>query len=341
MRDLKKITSPSLTISDYGENISQVFNNINENFRILGNRDFVKGEKGNSIYVKTIDVSNDIQLLNSLKSAVSKQYEYEPSNINGYSVLSWFDSSIHNNPGPGSITLIYENIDGTDQLISSLPYIFKDLRFEYISEVIDKKVYDDEVDYSCVIYYDFKSGEFVTVQNFPTIYYDKVLGDFSWKINGVATGLPAMGPKGDKGQNGVFKIVRVNKNAIDKDVYQISHILNKNAWVDVTQGAIEMEGESGTTVIIDNHADLCKNFGVDEGIPVMVLKPEYDYNDINHINLTYISETYKDEYPNDISKSRMVVRLTSENEICEVVPIPNKEIVSLCESYLGKYLVNP
>ena len=56
---LKTIEAPNLTESNYGENIQQQFENIDSNFQKLGNRDFVKGEKGADLGLEQIALFNN------------------------------------------------------------------------------------------------------------------------------------------------------------------------------------------------------------------------------------------------------------------------------------------
>lgn len=64
-QELKNIVAPSLTQAGYGRGIDEQFRSIDENFRILANRDFVKGDRGysvrsNTIYLTSWTGSNDI-----------------------------------------------------------------------------------------------------------------------------------------------------------------------------------------------------------------------------------------------------------------------------------------
>lgn len=56
--DIKKVQAPSLTQSGYGKNIQEQFENIDDNFRILANHDFQKGDTGSSIYTKPIALTS-------------------------------------------------------------------------------------------------------------------------------------------------------------------------------------------------------------------------------------------------------------------------------------------
>ena len=49
--ELEKIIFPSLVSVEYANSLSNAFDNINANFSILANREFVKGESGESFKV--------------------------------------------------------------------------------------------------------------------------------------------------------------------------------------------------------------------------------------------------------------------------------------------------
>jgi microcystin-dependent protein len=57
--ELKEIKAPSLSSSSYGSDLQQCFENIDKNFKILSNHDFIQGAQGKSLYtVKTSLVEN-------------------------------------------------------------------------------------------------------------------------------------------------------------------------------------------------------------------------------------------------------------------------------------------
>lgn len=310
MNDIKNITTPLLTSAQYGKDVNDVFENINDNFKILGNKDFVKGDKGDSIITKTVEVSQFPDIKNALKNAVKKQYINDinqPKAINGVEVLSWFDN-------PGNITLIYENIDGEDVLKSSMAYVFRDLRFSNIQEAFIKE-YEGETDYSCIIY--FNQGEFEAIQEFPTIYYDNDNQLFSWKINGVKTGLEAQGPRGYAGRNGVFKIVFAEKDPVESDYYEITKIMVGSELKEVAN--------------MQDQANICKEYGVEPGIPVMVLRSVGNGNAA--VNYTYIGEVF--EYgATNTTDTILYVRCNESNRVCQVEPIRD------IESILNKWWIN-
>lgn len=307
MNELKTIKAPNLNSVQYGNDINDVMDNINHNFNILSNYDFVKGERGNSIHISTLNLKNRSDILSQLKDAVLSQYEGNtPKTIGGISVLDFFEN-------PGSISLIYEEVDGMDKLISSLPYTFKDLRFQNMNGG-NIKQYDNEIDYSCIITYN--GGEFVPLQVFPTIYYDAAVGTFCWIINGNKTGLEAQGPRGFEGKAGVFKTVSVVKDGNSESIYKISSILYNGSWVNTDTS---LEGY--------DHAKVCEKYGVTAGTPVMAIIEDADHN-----NTIYLSETYVDADETTGSNS-MLVLCNNLNRIFDVRPIQN--VTGICEEVWG------
>lgn len=235
----KAITIPQFG-SSYGNDLNNALTNIDYNFKLIQNSDFLKGDRGESVFIKTIDVSSNKEILQMLKDGVTEQFGLnKPSNINNISVLDQFD--VDNGANPGYISLIYEN----DELISSLPYIFKDKRFENTE---NESLFENETDWSGVLYYDSEKGKFVAIQEFPTLYYEN---GFKWKINGVKTGLDAKGPKGDKGENSSLFTVKVE--LAEEGRYRITHIL---------------VGYDGSSDVIDlstynsSAKEVCKQFGI-------------------------------------------------------------------------------
>ena len=307
MKEIKSISSPQLSSSKYGSDVNEVIKNIDENFKILSNRDFVKGDKGNSINTKTIEVILDSSIINGLKRAVKNQFgDNVPKQIDGIDVMDWFND-------PGSITLIYETNNSGEVLISSLPYVFKDKRFINLSKASNVENYDNETDYSCVIYYN--GSEFIAVQEFPTLYFDKEQGCFCWKINGVETGLEAVGPKGEDGAPGTFKIVRAQKwDTNDENIYVVTHVMHENLFVE------SFEGEAQVSI--------CYSYGVKPGISVMVLVEDGEENK------TYISEVSAKK-GESVTYNAITVMCSDKNIISTVEPMTNNEVEELCNRYLG------
>lgn len=69
--EIKRIVAPTLNQSGYGDNIEEQFRNIDDNFSIISNRDFVKGDPGDSIII------TDVPLVVEEKSSKTKQFTDE------------------------------------------------------------------------------------------------------------------------------------------------------------------------------------------------------------------------------------------------------------------------
>lgn len=223
--NIKEIKFPSLTDSTMGENLENVFSNINNNFQILANRDFVKGDSGDSIEVRQIDFSESFNEEFTYGELLKKSIEnyainagYDLTDVNDLSVFTVFD-----NPNlRGSLNLIINtsNYD-EDKIVGSLYYVFLDGRFNHTNLGIlsdkDKSKYQDITDLSCVLLFDSDNNNFKVLLNaFPTIYYEKELG-FCWRINGAETGFPIQGIPGKDGEDALLQIVKgvvLNDNTI-------------------------------------------------------------------------------------------------------------------------------
>lgn len=211
---LNRITVPAITDANYAAGLDSALQNINNNFSILSNRDFVKGEHGASIVILEDNFFNEdgqITILgNKLKSCIEAHTpnEQERANITyGDITLTLWDNFTPESAG--SLYMIYktENDDALPEPISSLYYIFLDGRFANDKVgLIDPSEYTNVKDLSCILVYD--KGEFKILDNaFPTIYYERGVG-LCWKINGNGTGLPVQGIPGKDGVSATLNIVK-------------------------------------------------------------------------------------------------------------------------------------
>ena len=71
---LKSIVARSLTQPGYGRGIDNQFKAIDENFKILGNRDFVKGDRGYSVRSNTIYLSTWSNIGEGQKQLILTKY---------------------------------------------------------------------------------------------------------------------------------------------------------------------------------------------------------------------------------------------------------------------------
>lgn len=256
---LQPITELSLSSSDFGNDLNDRLENINDNFLKIVQTDFLKGNPGNSAGVKScpikdgqdtklglyyIDDQNELteltpdELYDLLKKCI--QGTTEDSNnsltgiqrINSNDYYNWYDQL-----DGSEIQLIYETVEDKNVIVSSLPYVFLDNRFKHLDVMEDndgsQRIPNIEklVDQSCVVYYQ-KTGNnvgFQKVQTFPTIYYDKNIddGNFCWMINNSRSGIPCKGPKGMDGHDGRLYVGFINPEIIEIDGVDVNENMHE------------------------------------------------------------------------------------------------------------------
>lgn len=217
--ELTKIIAPELIDSNYANSLEVVFNNINDNFIKLANREFVKGERGNTVEIKSIELYSNgsfteigQKLKTTIESLASDNEKSDIKNKLGETIGLWdyFKSS------PEKIQMIYNFSDNEtldeSKPVSSLYYIFLDGR--YATKNIDESQYTNIKDLSCIAVYGYdeevQDYTFKILSNaFPTMYYEEGLG-LCWKINGNFTGIPVKGLKGENGEDSRLYIVKCN-----------------------------------------------------------------------------------------------------------------------------------
>ena len=253
----KETVIPSLNDVTYGETIAKNFEIINDNFKRLSSIDFIKGSPGTSVFIEEIDLLEEESWRDALKASIIAMEEKlggtnEIDNENTrFSILD---------KNPGKLYMIYEQTPELNdkKYISSLPYVFLDGRFanKNLTEKADQyaKEYSKMVDYSCVLNFSTNSegdGEFVVLQNFPTLYYDRNLG-FCWNVNGQETGISAQGPKGIDGNDGELFIVKADENNNFK-VVSVMDVLS-GGWVDVKEHININKRKSAAAIVVPTNS---------------------------------------------------------------------------------------
>ena len=253
----KETVIPSLNDVTYGETIAKNFEIINDNFKRLSSIDFIKGAPGTSVFIEEIDLLEEESWRDALKASIIAMEEKlggtnEIDNENTrFSILD---------KNPGKLYMIYEQTPELNdkKYISSLPYVFLDGRFanKKLTEKADQyaEEYSKMVDYSCVLNFSTNSeggGEFVVLQNFPTLYYDRNLG-FCWNVNGQETGISAQGPKGIDGNDGELFIVKADENDNFK-VVSVMDVLS-GGWVDVKEHININKRKSAAAIVVPTNS---------------------------------------------------------------------------------------
>lgn len=255
---LHTIQAPQLTDANFGVNMSQQFNNINDNFLKLASAEFLKGTPGDNISIVEYNLEDSSQSENivaAIKSVLTSGHDNDSDlkNVNGY---QWADGIT------GYIYLIYADKLGNDprtdwsaNLVGSLPYTFLDPRFN--NQLIlneDGSNYKDAYDLSCIL--TWSNGGFQIIDAWPTLYFDEDKFQFCWRIHGKESGLVAQGPQGRDGRSGNMLVVRVEDvEAVDNEekldnIYVITHYLpditnisNPSAdWVEFNDEVIQTLG---------------------------------------------------------------------------------------------------
>ena len=253
----KETVIPSLNDVTYGETIAKNFEIINDNFKRLSSIDFIKGAPGTSVFIEEIDLLEEESWRDALKASIIAMEEKlggtnEIDNENTrFSILD---------KNPGKLYMIYEQTPELNdkKYISSLPYVFLDGRFanKKLTEKADQyaEEYSKMVDYSCILNFSTNSeggGEFVVLQNFPTLYYDRNLG-FCWNVNGQETGISAQGPKGIDGNDGELFIVKADEHDNFK-VVSVMDVLS-GGWVDVKEHININKRKSAAAIVVPTNS---------------------------------------------------------------------------------------
>lgn len=256
---LHRIVIPELTSAEFASGLQNAFININKNFALLANADFVKGESGESVKIQDNSFFNEdgsinilgLKLKACIKSGASDELidvHYTDDDGGAHTISVWDNFTPAN---AGTIQMIYSQVNDnmSPSPVSSLYYVFLDAR--YANNVIGAITRDDEhasqyanlKDMSCILVYDKDvsvtieqdgnnytvNGGFRMLTNaFPTVYYESGIG-LCWKINGANTGIPVQGLPGRDGKNAITSIVKCSN--VEKSEYniifgEVTHIHN-------------------------------------------------------------------------------------------------------------------
>lgn len=322
--DLINIVAPSLTSSEYGKDIREQFENINNNFKILSNREFVKGDPGKSVYGDIIDLKKEpkkfgVDWIELIKNAVTQIFiEGHPNSDRSITInntdISIFDDFLKN---PGYLSCV---CDSDDTIIEVMNYTFKDSRFlpEYLS---DTDQYSDIIEYSCMITFNNNDGviEASAIQTFPTLYYDSGLHTFCWKFNGVESGVIAKGPKGKDGKSNQILCVRINDDngngwTPDETKYKIHKVLLSNVQGKSEYIDIDTYIETGNAIYteIDNNAvAIVTDINYKESYWISkITKEDNDYyvyiDDTNRISLKLTVNQLKETIFNILDSNKLI-----------------------------------
>lgn len=217
---LTKIVSPSLNDVGYAKGLNGVFDNIDNNFNVLANRDFVKGESGDSINTRIVYFVDENGELNEYGKKLIQCIESSSTPEERKSLYDKYSNEISVwdvfNKNPGHLFMTFgvnkDVINSVETPLNSFYYIFLDGRYTTDKlQSLDADLYSDIKDLSCIVMYDNTVDGFKIVSNvFPTMYFDPSIG-LCWQINGVKTGLAIQGVPGKPGLNSPVTIVKCDE----------------------------------------------------------------------------------------------------------------------------------
>lgn len=280
------LTVPNLNEAGYAAQLSKTFTDINSNFVKLANRDFIKGENGDSVKIKEVDLIDeklkaenpnftnikDIctgfgrMLIETIESLVTED-ELSTITLENGTELKWTDYFYNN---PGKLQVIYDSTAVTtdeDVAYSSLHYTFLDGR--YVNNEIGKissKEYEALKDVSCIAVYDKNinegNGGFNIISNaFPTIYYEEGIG-LCWKVNGANTGIPVQGIPGRDGINSAVHVVQATISNDNESLSSgaVTHLFESFQGFKELSADIDIYDYNNTSaLILADSADTNKN----------------------------------------------------------------------------------
>lgn len=219
---LETISAPGLSSSNYGKDIEDVFTNIDKNFKVVANHDFIKGENGDTIEVEYVKLNKSgegigKELYNALKSVL---FTETPKNIGLY---TW-DYDINNYVVP-LVKIV--NINKEEYIGSTNPLLFIDYRFSSsILASVSQDSYIDVTNLSCIINFKYSNNEWVCEidKSFPRIQYNSDKKYFEWLLNDEGTTIYATGIKGDKGDKLImhFKDVDISTKTTS-NTFEVSY----------------------------------------------------------------------------------------------------------------------
>lgn len=239
---IKSIPIPALNSSQYGVDVREAFNVIDENFKKISYQAFSQGEPGENMYAHKLTIqdlythnteSPIITTDNGYKLHIGGLYDKLLKSISSLATqselttvdnVSWEDNIL-----PGGIQMqteiilfysynpsIHNSLVKT-KIISSTVFSFLDARFNRDLSRITTHDYITIKDVSCAVIIQNTGDEitWVSSQLYPTLYYKEGVG-FCWMMNNIETGLLAQGPKGDSGNSAqIYMVVGTKDPKVD------------------------------------------------------------------------------------------------------------------------------
>lgn len=276
---LETISAPGLSSSNYGKDIEDVFSNIDKNFKVVANHDFIKGENGDTIeieYVKLNDNETGKQLYEALKSAL---FVETPISVGLY---NW-DTDINNYVVP-LVKIV--NTNKEEYIGSATPILFIDYRFSSnVLASVSQDSYIDVTNLSCIVNFKYSNNEWVCEidKSFPRIQYNSDKKYFEWILNDKGTTICATGIKGDKGDKLIMHFKDVDINELKDGVFEVKY----------DKEEIISEGDPVLLYLYDDNETNYKGYYISyiKSVNENTFEVEYDENYVN--KLDFAKNTYE------------------------------------------------
>ena len=268
--NIVNIKVPNLNSAEYAQGLEQVFDNINNNFQTLANHEFVKGDTGNSVFIKNELIYDSLSesytdIGKQIKSTIYNGEDILPSITINNDIFNW-DDNLKSSSINMLVSVDNHETNYTENYVSSLYFVFLDGRFINTNQNfklgdIPAENYEGIEDLSCIIVYE--NGKFTKLSNaFPTIYYEKGYG-LCWKLNGGKTGMPVKGLPGNDGKNAQITIVKAEtqSNIVSGEFKKvnITHIFEPVSGMINVSEMEDLKEYSGISALvlceIDNNID--------------------------------------------------------------------------------------
>lgn len=213
--ELKEVKSPLLN-PDFGNGLEKQFENIDANFKKIANAEYLRGRSGTTTHCVTIKLNRDdngdagIWYKNNDEAG-------QPVSITSTNILNKLEQVVGqpieptidkqgNVNYPELILFIEDDNQGHKRAVSSMPFIYHDPE---LVDLLNNKDYQEQDFQDNSGIFLFNGDDFEKATSYPTLYYNKEIGEFCWIINGTETELVARGPQGAPGQNGTCLVVQI------------------------------------------------------------------------------------------------------------------------------------
>lgn len=213
--ELNEVKSPLLN-PNFGNGLEEQFENIDANFKKIASAEYLRGRSGTTTHCFTIklnrDDNGDTGIWYKNNDEAGQSVSVTPTNILnkleqavGQTIEPTIDEQGNVNY-PELILFVEDDNQGHKRTVSSMPFIYHDPE---LVDLLNNKDYQgqDFQDNSGIFLFD--GDDFEKATSYPTLYYNKEIGEFCWIINGTETELVARGPQGTPGQNGMCLVVQI------------------------------------------------------------------------------------------------------------------------------------